>query len=61
MLSVRENGDSEGGSDQIIGLVEQMKETMEADSKESTAGEEQAKASSASLIISKEEEIVAVG
>jgi len=61
MLSFLENGDSEGGSDQIIGIVDQMKETMEGDLKETTAGEEQAKASFASLMTSKEEEIVAAG
>ena len=61
MLSFLENGDSEGGSDQIIGVVAQMKETMEGDLKETTAGEEQAKAGFASLMTSKEEEIVAAG
>merc|ERR1719498_2375883 len=35
LLSFLESGDdAEGGSDQIIGIVEQMKETMEADLKE---------------------------
>jgi len=61
LVSFLENGDSEGGSDQIVGIVAQMKETMEGDLKESTAGEGQAKASFASLMTSKEEEIVAAG
>jgi len=59
LLSFLENG--EGGSDQIIGVVDQMKETMEGDLKESAAGEAEAKASFASLITSKEQEIVAAG
>merc|ERR1719453_643304 len=49
----------EGGSDQIVGIVDQMRETMEADLKESTANEETAKTSFASLVASKEEEIAA--
>merc|ERR1719409_58888 len=49
----------EGGSDQIVGIVDQMRETMESDLKESTASEETAKASFTSLVASKEEEIAA--
>merc|ERR1719161_1832719 len=49
----------EGGSDQIVGIVSQMSETMEADLKESVANEESAKASFTSLVASKEEEIAA--
>jgi len=59
LMSFLETG--EGGSDQIIGVVDQMKETMEADLKQTTADEETAKASFSSLIASKEEEIAAAG
>jgi hypothetical protein len=59
LLSFLESGESEGGSDQIIGIVEQMKETMEGDLKESSASEESAKASFTTLMASKDEEIVA--
>ena len=58
-MSFLETG--EGGSDQIIGVVDQMKETMEADLKQTTADEETAKASFSSLVASKEEEIAAAG
>jgi len=61
LLSFLENGESEGGSDQIIGIVEQMKETMEGDLKESSTTEESAKAGFTTLMASKEEEIVAAG
>jgi hypothetical protein len=61
LLSFLENGESEGGSDQIIGIVSQMKETMEGDLKESTATEEEAKKSFGTLMASKEEEIVSAG
>jgi len=57
LMSFLETG--EGGSDQIIGVVEQMKETMEADLKETTSTEESAKAGFSSLITSKEEEVSA--
>jgi len=57
LMSFLETG--EGGSDQIIGVVEQMKETMNADLKESTSTEESAKAGFSSLITSKEEEVSA--
>jgi len=57
LLSFLEIG--EGGSDQIIGVVSQMKETMESDLKESTASEEEAKAGFTTLMASKEGEIAA--
>jgi hypothetical protein len=57
LLSFLETG--EGGSDQIIGVVSQMKETMESDLKESTAAEEEAKAAFTTLMSSKEGEIAA--
>merc|ERR1719453_220266 len=59
LTSFLQNG--EGGSDQIIGIVEQMKETLEADVKESTAAEEEAKAGFATLTESKTQEIAAAG
>jgi len=59
LLSFLESGEGEGGTDQIVGIVEQMKETMEADVKETTAEEEEAKASFSSLSASKEKEIAA--
>jgi len=55
LLSFLETG--EGGSDQIVGVVQQMKETMEADLKQSTADEGGAKQSFDSLVGSKEKEI----
>jgi len=56
MLSFLES--SEGGSsDQIIGVVEQMKDTMVADLKQSTADEEEAKTRFASLMASKQQEV----
>jgi len=61
LTSFLENGESEEGSDQIIGIVSQMKETMEADLKETTASEEEAKAGFASLTESKTKEIAAAG
>merc|ERR1719271_4081 len=57
LMSFLETG--EGGSDQIVGIVDQMRETMESDLKESVATEESAKASFTSLVASKEEEIAA--
>jgi len=57
LLSFLETG--EGGSDQIVGVVAQMKETMEADLKETTASEEEAKASFESLVASKTKEVAA--
>jgi len=57
LMSFLETG--EGGSDQIVGIVDQMRETMESDLKEATSNEEGAKASFTSLVASKEEEIAA--
>jgi len=57
LLSFLETG--EGGSDQIIGVVQQMKETMESDLKQSTGDEEEAKVAFATLTASKQEEIAA--
>jgi len=54
LLSFLESG--EGGSDQIVGVVEQMKETMEADLKQTTADENEAKKSFDSLVASKTKE-----
>jgi len=59
LMSFLETG--EGGSDQIIGVVDQMKETMEADLKETTATEESSKASFTALVASKETEVAAAG
>jgi len=59
LLSFLESG--EGGSDQIVGIVSQMKETMEADLKDTAASEGEAKASFTSLLASKEKEIAAAG
>jgi len=61
LTSFLEGGESEGGSDQIIGIVSQMKDTMEADLKETTASEEEAKSSFATLTESKTKEIAAAG
>merc|ERR1719364_680349 len=51
----------EGGSDQIIGIVEQMKETYEADLSESEAKEAESKTSFETMMTSKTEEIAAAG
>jgi len=62
LMSFLESGsDMEGGSDQIIGIVEQMKETMEADLAESEGKEATAKADFESLMTSKSSEIAAAG
>merc|ERR1719174_276069 len=62
LMSFLETGDgAEGGSDQIIGIVSQMKETMEADLKEAEAKEADAKATFESLGSSKTSEIAAAG
>jgi len=50
-----------GSSDQIIGIVETMKETMQGDSDESSSTEDQAKAAFKSLLESKTSEIAAAG
>jgi len=62
MESFLETGDSEGGgSDQIIGIVEQMKETYEGDLKEATQSEAESKSGFESLMTSKTAEIAAAG
>merc|ERR1719313_1371104 len=64
LMSFLENGESEGESgstDTIIGIVDQMRETMESDLKETTATEEEAKAGFATLTESKGKEISAAG
>jgi len=62
LLSFLQGGEEEGGStDTIIGIVDQMRETMAADLKETTASEEEAKASFATLTATKEKEIAAAG
>merc|ERR1719235_2219807 len=62
LMSFLETGDSTaGGSDQIIGIVEQMKETMEADLAEATTKEADSKASFETLMTSKTTEIEAAG
>merc|ERR1719265_624721 len=63
MLEFLQSGEGAGtgGSDAILGIVQQMAETMEADLKESTATEAAAKDTFASLIASKEAEIAAAG
>merc|ERR1719316_1475595 len=50
-----------GGSDQIIGIVDQMREEMVAELAEATKTEEQAKAAYASLSESKANEIASAG
>jgi len=62
LLSFLQGGEEEGGStDTIIGIVDQMRETMAADLKETTASEEEAKASFATLTATNEKEIAAAG
>merc|ERR1719456_1273803 len=62
LLSFLESGSGmEGGSDQIIGILEQMKETMEADLKESETTEAEAKSAYETLMTSKTAEIEAAG
>jgi len=64
LVSFLENGDSSGetgSTDQIIGIVDQMKDEMSADLKETTSGEEEAKGAFATLMGSKEQEIAAAG
>merc|ERR1719252_332108 len=60
LMSFLETGDGvEGGSDQIIGIVEQMKETMEADLKEAESTEAEGKSGFETLMTSKTSEIKA--
>merc|ERR1719174_742120 len=62
LMSFLETGEGmEGGSDQIIGIVSQMKETMEADLAEATSKEAEAKSSFETLMTSKTQEIEAAG
>merc|ERR1719265_1727977 len=58
LLSFLESGEG-GSTDQIIGIVDQMKDEMAADLKESTASEEEAKTAFATLTASKEKEVEA--
>merc|ERR1719375_2272969 len=60
LLSQLQSGEEvEGGSDQIIGIVSQMRDTMAADLKEAVATEEEAKAAYATLTASKTKELAA--
>merc|ERR1719409_1161324 len=62
LMSFLESGSTEqGGSDTIIGVVEQMKETMEADLAETEKSEAESKETFATLMTSKKEEIEAAG
>merc|ERR1719160_2159235 len=62
LMSYLETGSGmEGGSDQIIGILEQMKETMEADLAESESSEAAAKSAYETLMTSKTSEIEAAG
>ena len=64
LVSFLENGDSSGetgSTDQITGIVGQMKDEMAADLKETTSGEEEAKGAFATQMGSKEQEIAAAG
>merc|ERR1719316_1085125 len=63
LLSFLDASDGEavqaGGSDQIVGIVQQMKETMQGDLEEATSTETQAKAAFETLTVTKKEEIEA--
>jgi len=62
LLSFLESGSAEaGGSDTIIGVIEQMKDTMEADLAESEKSEADAKAAYETLMTTKKAEIEAAG
>merc|ERR1719305_1203617 len=62
LLSYLETGSGlEGGSDQIIGIVEQMKETYEADLAEAESKEAESKSTYETLMTSKTAEIEAAG
>ena len=62
LLAFLETGSgTEGGTDTIIGIVEQMKETMEADLAETESSEAEAKTTFESLMTSKTSEIEAAG
>merc|ERR1719298_336136 len=62
LLASLETGSTEqGGSDTIIGVVEQMKETMEADLAETEKSEAEAKSTFETLMTTKKGEIEAAG
>merc|ERR1719326_1354692 len=62
LLSYLETGSGmEGGSDQIIGIVEQMKETYAADLAETESKEAEAKTTYETMMTSKKAEIEAAG
>merc|ERR1719515_487442 len=62
LMSFLETGSgAEGGSDTIIGIVEQMKETMEADLAETESKEAEGKTTYETLMTSKKSEIEAAG
>merc|ERR1719198_2280257 len=62
LMSFLESGSAEqGGSDTIIGIVEQMKETMEADLAEAESSEAESKSTYETLMTSKKSEIEAAG
>merc|ERR1719159_497313 len=62
LMAFLESGSAEqGGSDTIIGIVEQMKETMEADLAEAESSEADSKTTYETLMTSKKSEIEAAG
>merc|ERR1719198_2663274 len=62
LMSFLESGSNEqGGSDTIIGIVEQMKETMEADLAQAESSEAESKSAYETLMTSKKSEIEAAG
>merc|ERR1719326_1551177 len=62
LMSFLESGSTEqGGSDTIIGIVEQMKETMEADLAETEKSEVESKSTFETLMTTKKSEIEAAG
>merc|ERR1719198_2273853 len=62
LMSFLESGSAEqGGSDTIIGIVEQMKETMEADLADAEKSEAESKSTYETLMTSKKGEIEAAG
>merc|ERR1719421_2732958 len=62
LMAFLESGSTEqGGSDTIIGIVEQMKETMEADLAEAETSEAESKSTYETLMTSKTSEIEAAG
>merc|ERR1719182_222043 len=62
LMAFLESGSAEqGGSDTIIGIVEQMKETMEADLADAEKSEAESKSTYETLMTSKKSEIEAAG